>query len=52
MRICCYCQRTIRGEARKRTPDSASGARPDVYAHHKGDPKCRPITDQDPADTH
>ncbi|MFJ6934451.1 hypothetical protein [Streptomyces sp. NPDC101132] len=52
MRICCYCQRTIRGEARVSTPQSASGARPDVYAHPKGDPRCRPITSQDPAGIH
>ncbi|WP_405436664.1 hypothetical protein OG373_06725 [Streptomyces avidinii] len=53
MRICGLCDRAIRSEEYRTFPvDSASGARPDQHVHEDGDPKCRPITDRDPADLH
>ncbi|MFJ9339163.1 hypothetical protein ACIRP0_07695 [Streptomyces sp. NPDC101733] len=42
-RICCVCDRPIRGEAKVIPVDSASGARPNNYAHQQGDLACRPI---------
>ncbi len=40
-RICARCQRPIRGmRYEKIVPFSASGARPDQYVHHHGDPDC------------
>jgi hypothetical protein len=44
MRICCRCDRVIRGEAKTIPVHSASGARPDQHAHLAGDPACKPIT--------
>ncbi|MFD4135538.1 hypothetical protein [Streptomyces goshikiensis] len=44
MRICCYCDRVIRGEGRTITVHSASGARPDKHAHLPDDDGCKPIT--------
>lgn len=53
MHICCRCDRTIRSTDYETIPvDSASAARPDQHAHSLDDPKCRPITDRDPADIH
>lgn len=53
MRICARCDRTIRSQWYETiTVDSASVVRPDQYAHEVTDPKCRPITERDPADLH
>lgn len=39
--LCCYCQRSIAGQADKIGGDSSmSGAKPDLYAH----PSCGPRT--------
>ncbi|MFJ3922998.1 hypothetical protein [Streptomyces sp. NPDC090022] len=40
VRICARCQRALGSSYETITVDSASGARPNVYAHHQGDPAC------------
>jgi hypothetical protein len=40
-RICCECQQAIHGEAKKITRHSASGVRPDDYAHPDQCPDAR-----------
>ena len=42
MRICCRCDRVIRGAAEEIPVDSASAARPNQYRHVLRDPRCRP----------
>ncbi|MEV7614069.1 hypothetical protein [Streptomyces sp. NPDC089799] len=45
-RVCCVCQHLILGPAYQTiVPFSASGARPNHYAHHRGDPECDPAAE-------
>ncbi|MEU9007756.1 hypothetical protein [Streptomyces sp. NPDC048551] len=42
MRICVVCNRPIRAGGVPFIPHSASGARPDAWAHDIRDPSCQP----------